>query len=144
MKVLEKYMELEPHESILNVLEGNAYNTSPNIFARLFGFLERIFSIILGCPRKAHVVVTNRRTIVIEIRKMLWFFDGSVRAAAFTPRSITSIGYVLARSWLIFKSHYLEFHSSASSFIVKSKGGKKPVDDTIKSIMSLAEKVTAK
>lgn len=144
MEILNKFMPLEDGEIVTCHLEGNAYNVSPNIIARLFGFIERILSIILGSPKKAHVIVTDRRVILIEVQKMFWFFTGSISAKSIMPRSIGSLGYVFARSLIFFKSHYLEFNSGAVSALIKSRSGRDRVYESIKSIVSLAEKTTLK
>lgn len=144
MEILEKYMPLEAGEEVVSHLEGNAYNLSPNIFMRIASLIERVFAILVGCPKKAHVVVTNRRVIVIEIQKFLWFFIGSANAKSVMPRSIGSLGYQFARSFIFFKSHYLEFSSGNNGALVKSKSGKDRVYEMIKSIVNLAEKTTTK
>jgi hypothetical protein len=144
MEILEKYMPLEPGEEVICHLEGNAYNISSNIILRIAGFIERIVAILIGCPKKAHVIVTNRRVIIIEIQKFLWFFIGSASAKSVMPRSIGSLGYQFARSFIFFKSHYLEFSSGSVLKLVKSKSGKDRVYEMIKSIVNLAEKITTK
>ncbi len=144
MDILNKFMPLEAGEEIICHIEGNAYNISPNIFARLFGFIEKIFSILTGSPKRAHVITTNRRVIVIEIQKMFWIFTGSINAQSVMPRSIGSLGYQFSRSLFFFKSHYLAFNSSGGGTLVKSKSGRDRVYEMIKSIVNLAEKVTTK
>lgn len=144
MEILKNYMPLESGEEVVCHLEGNAYNLSPSIFARMLGFIERIIAILTGCPKKAHVIVTNRRVIIIEIQKLFWFFIGSANAKSVMPRSIGTLGYQFARSFFFFKSHYLEFSSGSVSTLVKSKAGRDRVYEMIKSIVNLAEKITTK
>lgn len=144
MKILENYMPLNEGETVTSSLEGNAYNTSPNIVMRLFAIIERIVAIIIGAPRKVYIFVTDSRVITIETRKILWFIDSSVQARSYTPRSISQVGYSLSRDFLIFKSHYLEFVSGSVEYLVKSKEGKDKAYEVINKLASLAEKVTAK
>jgi hypothetical protein len=144
MEILEKYMPLESGEEIVCHLEGDAYSVSPNIFVRIFAFIERIFAILIGSPKKAHVIVTNRRVIIVEIQKFLWFFIGSTNAKSVMPRSIGSLGYQFTRSFIFFKSHFLEFNSGNVTTLVKSKSGKDRVYEMIKSIVNLAEKISTK
>lgn len=144
MDILKKFMPLESGEEVVCYLEGDANNISPSIFARLLSFFESIISWLLGSPKKAHVIVTNRRMIVIEIQKFLWIFIGSTSATSVMPRSIGSLGYQFARDFIFFRSHYLEFCSSSKSALVKSKSGKDRVYEMIKSAVNLADKVTAK
>ncbi|EHD0099143.1 hypothetical protein JZN58_004118 [Vibrio vulnificus] len=141
MKLLEKHMPLVADEQILNHLKGNAYNMSSNIVLRILGNIERIFSLLTGSQKTVDVIVTDNRVITIEVSKFLWIFDGTVRARSYTPRSVSQVGYALQRELLIFKSHYLEFISGSSSYLVKSKDGKTKVYEMIKSLVSLADKV---
>ncbi|MAK47229.1 MAG: hypothetical protein CMI24_08290 [Opitutae bacterium] len=69
--------------------------------------------------------------IKIETQKLLWFIDNSVSAISLTPRSISSVGYSLSRSLVIFKSHYFELVSSGFTTLVKSENGKDGVYKTI-------------
>jgi hypothetical protein len=144
MKILTEYMPLDEGETVISSLEGNAYSISSNILSRLFAFVERIISILIGAPRKVHVIVTERRVITIETRKILWFIDSSVQARSYTPRSISQVGYSLSRDLIIFKSHYLEFVSGSLSYLVKSKEGKVKVNEMIGKLTGLAESVTTK
>ena len=144
MKILDNYMPLSTGETIQEALEGNAYSLSSNLFLRIIAFIERVLAIILGSPKKITLITTNKRVIQISRQKVLWFFDGSVSALSFTPRSISVAGYQLERFLLIFKSHYLMFQSSSNSVLIKSKDGKGKVDSMIKNIAGLAEKVSQK
>ena len=142
-KLLYTYMPLRGGEVVLASLEGNAYSISPNIYLRILAFIMRIVSILVGRSRKIYLVVTNTRIITIETQKTLWVFDGSISARNYLPRSISMAGYFLRRDFLVFKSHYLEFSSSASSesILVKSQEGKKKVYEMIYKINMLAERV---
>lgn len=137
-------MPLESGEEVICHLEGNAYNVSPSIFSRLVGFVDSVISLVIGSPKKAHVIVTNRRVIVIEIQKFLWIFIGYTSATSVMPRSIGSLGYQFARDFIFFKSHYLEFSTGNKASLVKSKSGKDRVYEMIKSMVSLADRVTTK
>ena len=144
MEVLEKYMPLEVGEEVICHLEGNAYNLSPSIFARVFSLAERVIAILLGCPKIAHIIVTNRRVIIIEVQNVLWVFIGYAGARSVMPRSIESLGYQFARSFLLFESHYLVLSTGSVDTLVKSKSGKGRVYEMIKSIVNLAEKTTTR
>ncbi len=144
MDILDKYMPLKDGENIIKALEGNAYNTSYDIFSRIFGFIIRIISILTGSTKKIYLVVTEKRVITVEVNKVLWFIDGSVSSRSYTPRSLSQTGYTLRRSLLIFKSHYLEFNSGSTSFVIKSKSGQAEVMSLITAITGLAERVTSK
>jgi hypothetical protein len=144
MKILDDFMPLEDGEEVVTYLEGNAYNADPNIFVRLISFIDRIFAIILGYPRKMHIIVTTRRVIAISIQKKLWFMVGKAAATSIMPRSIQSTGYVFMRSFIFFKSHYLEFASGGGANLIKSKMGKDKVYEMIKKIVLLAERTTTK
>ena len=131
MKELEKYMPLKENEQIYSVLQGDCYNMSSDPISRLVGSLIRIISIITGSRKRAIIVVTSSRMIKIETQKLLWFIDNSVSAISLTPRSISTVGYSLSRSLIIFKSHYFELVSSGLTTLVKSENGKDGVYKTI-------------
>lgn len=144
MEVLNKYMPLAEGETVLESIQGNAYTLSANPLLRFLAVIERIVAVLTGSPRKVHIFVTPTRVISIETRKFLWVFDGSVSARSYTPRSIKQIGYTLQRSLFVFISHYLEFESGSTAYLVKSKQGKPKVDAVIKEIVELSERVTRK
>ena len=139
MNELVKYMPLKENEEILSTIEGDSYNKSPDIVSRMLGSIIRIISIITGSRKKALVVCTNSRLIIIETQKLLFFIDNSVSSRSFTPRSIQVVGYSLARSLIFFKSHYLELTAGSRSSLIKSKEGKELVDKMIASITHLTE-----
>ena len=138
-QILEKYMPLAEGEEIISQIEGDAYNTSSNVIMRFIAIFMRIIAIITGSTQKVHVYVTNYRVITVEIGKFLWFFDASINARLYTPRSVSQMGYSLSRDLLIFKTHYLEFSSSSINYMVKSKNGKDKVYEMINALLSLAE-----
>lgn len=140
--LLETYMPIKEDETVLDQIEGDAYNMSSNIILRILGFIIRIIAILTGSSRKILLTVTDKRIIVIEVNKLLWFIDGAVRSKSYTPRSIGTSGYELARSLIIFKSHYLEFNSGGVTVLVRAKSGKPKVMEMIASITALAEKVS--
>ncbi len=143
-KVVSKYMPLEAGELVLQEMEGNAYNFGSNVIARLFGVIDRILSVLTGTTKKVHLIVTDRRVIVVEIGKVLWFIDGSVLSRSITPRSIRSSGYRLARSLLIFKSHYLDFDNGSLNYSIKSRSGQQEVLTMIQRITTLADPIAHK
>jgi len=98
-------------------------------------------SILTGTTKKVILTVTDNRVIAVEINKVLWFLDGSVKSRSYAPRSVGSTGYELARSLIIFKSHYLEFSAGSQSYMIKAKGGHPKVMQIISQITSLAERV---
>ena len=144
--LMDTYMPLKGGEKVIASLEGDAYNVFPNIIFRILGFITRIIAILTGSPRKMYIIVTDTRVITIETTKALWFIDRTIRARSYLPRSITRVGYVLDRDWLVFKSHYLEFAASGLSMpmLVRSKEGKSKVYELIYKISFLAERVATK
>ena len=144
MRVLEKYMPLKEGETVIESIEGNAYNLSANIILRILGGILRIFAVIFGHSRKIHLVVTQNRVITVETEKILWFIDLSANSRSYTPRSVSQVGYALKRSMIIFKSHYLEFISAGSAYLIKSESSQKDINVMINAITGLAEKTTQK
>lgn len=143
MKLLKDYMPLSEGETVVKVLEGNAYNLSSNIVLRILGFFIKIMSLICGVRRKVHIVVTNKRVITVETQKILWFIDGSIKSRSYTARSISQVGYALQRDLLVFKSHYLEFISGSSAYLIKAKEGRDKVYEMITDLATLTESVKA-
>jgi hypothetical protein len=143
-EVVNKYMPLETGELVLQEMEGNAYNFGSHVIARLLGVIDRVLSVLTGTTKKVHLVVTDRRIIVVEIRKVLWFIDGSVLSRSITARSVRSSGYRLARSFLIFKSHYLDFDNGSLQYAIKSRSGQQEVITMIQRITTLADPITNK
>ncbi|MBT3668197.1 MAG: hypothetical protein HN548_12030 [Opitutae bacterium] len=139
MKELTKYMPLKEGERIFSTLEGDSYNTSADILSRMVGSIIRIISIIIGSRKKALIVCTDSRLIIIETQKFLFFIDNSVTSKSYTPRSIQIVGYSLIRSLVAFKSHYLELAAGGQTSLTKSKGGKELVDKMITAITYLTE-----
>jgi hypothetical protein len=137
-KVLtNKYMPVLIDEEIISELMGDAYNMSPNIFARFFGMIEKIISWLLTVPKIAHIIVTNKRVIVIEARKFLWFFTWSVTSDSYAPKNVVKYGYAMLRSYIFFKSHYLTFGVHGENLLIKSDQGKVEVDLVNKAITKL-------
>ena len=142
--IIDKYMPLEEGETVLQEMEGNAYNFGSSVISRLFCMIERIVSVVSGTTSKVHLITTNRRVITIEVNKVLWFIDGTVLSRSFTARSVNSVGYRLARSFLIFKSHYLDFDTGSTQYAIKSRTGQREVTTMIQKITTLADPVTKK
>ena len=132
-----KYMPVLVDEEIVSELKGDAYNMSPNIFARFFGMIEKIISWLLTVPKIAHIIVTNKRVIVVEARKFLWFFTWSVTSDSYTPKNVVKYGYAMLRSYIFFKSHYLTFGVHGENLLIKSDEGKVKVDEVNQAIAKL-------
>lgn len=141
MKDLENYITLYENENILKSIEGDAYNLSANPLLRLLGTLIRFFNVITGNRRKLHVVLTNRRVIFIDFRKMLWVIDKGVSVSSVTPRSIHSIGYSMVRTWLVFKTNYFQLKSSADEIFLKFKGGKSDILSAVNEASNILESI---
>jgi len=133
----EEYMPVLVDEVIISELNGDAYNMSPNIFARFFGMIEKIISWLLTIPKIAHIIVTNKRVIVVEARKFLWFFTWNVTSDSYAPKNIVKYGYAMLRSYIFFKSHYLTFGVHGENLLIKSDQGKVEVDLVNKAITKL-------
>jgi hypothetical protein len=133
----EKYMPVLVDEEIISELEGDAYNMSPNIFARFFGMIEKIISWLLTIPKISHIIVTNKRVIVVEARKFLWFFTWSVISNSYAPSNVVKHGYAMLRSYIFFRSHYLIFGAVGENLYIKSDQGKVKVDEVNQAITQL-------
>jgi hypothetical protein len=134
-------MPLRENEEVRETLEGNSYNVSSNAIARLLSVIERLVSVILGCPKKTYMYVTDTRVITIEVQTLFWVIEGSISARSYTPRSITRIGYSLQRSLIVFKSHYLEFESGSGGLLIMSKEGREKVYQMIDQLTALPDRV---
>lgn len=143
MKDLENYVTLYDDEKILKSIEGDAYNLSSNPLLRLLGTIIRIISVITGNRRKLHVLLTNRRVIFIDFRKMLWVIDKGIAVSSVAPRSINSVGYNMVRSWLFFKTNYFSLKSSAEQIFLKFKGDRKGVLIAVNEANTILESIKA-
>ncbi len=141
---VDQYMPLREDENDLASIEGDAYNQSANVIMRMLGFIIRIMAFLTGSSKRIYLTVTNNRIITVEVNKMLWFIDGTVRSRSYTPRSVSATGYELARSLIVFKTHYLLFSSGSESYLIKSRGGQPKVMELVSEITALAEKVSSK
>ena len=141
---VDQYMPLRADENDMASIEGDAHNQSANVIMRMLGFIIRIMAFLTGSSKKIYLTVTNNRIITVEVNKMLWFIDGTVRSRSYTPRSVSATGYELARSLIVFKTHYLLFSSGSESYLIKSRGGQPKVMELISEITALAEKVSSK
>ncbi len=144
MKNLESYITLQENETVLKSIEGDAYNMSANPIMRLLGSIIRFISVITGNRRKLHVLLTNKRVIFIDFRKMLWIIDKGVEVNSVTPRSIHSIGYSMLRSWILFKTNYFQLKSSAENILLKFKGNKDEVMMAVNEASNILETMKAK
>jgi hypothetical protein len=135
--LINKYMPVLVDEEIISELNGDAYNMSPNIFARFFGMIEKIISWLLTVPKIAHIIVTNKRVIVVEARKFLWFFTWSVVSNSYASNNIVKHGYAMLRSYVFFRSHYLIFGAVGENLYIKSDQGKVKVDEVNQAIAKI-------
>jgi hypothetical protein len=132
-----KYMPVLVDEEIISELNGDAYNMSPNIFARFFGMIEKIIAWLFGVPKIAHIIVTNKRVIVVEARKFIWFFTWNVISNSYAPSNVVKYGYAMLRSYIFFRSHYLIFGAVGENLYIKSDQGKVKVDEVNQAITKL-------
>ena len=143
MKDLENYVTLFDDEKILKSIEGDAYNMSANPIMRLIGSVIRFISVITGNRRKLHVLLTNRRVIFIDFRKMLWVIDKGVAVSSVTPRSIHSVGYSMVRVALFIKTNYFSLKRSAEHIFLKFKGDKGEVISAVNEANTILESIKA-
>ena len=139
-----KYVKLSEGESILSSIEGDGYNLSASALERLMAVFERFIALITGTQKKVFLFTTEKRVIVISRKALFWVMEGSISVDSLAPRAINRVGYEMARSLIVFKSHYLVFGSSGFGTLIKSKQGKDAVYQSIDSIIALQEKVTQK
>jgi hypothetical protein len=133
---------LKKDEKVISTMTGNSYTSSSSVIIRFIASLVRIIAVITGCPTRKSIVCTNRRLIVENNQKILYFFDYSSSITAVSPRGLMQIGYSFQRSWFIFKNHYLTLILSGSpQELILSKDGYKSVMEMINSAESLREKV---
>ena len=133
----DKYMPTLVGEEIINELKGDAFNSSPNIFARFFATIQKIIAWLFGVPKIAHIIVTNKRLIVVEARKFLWFFTWNVISNSYAPSNVVKYGYAMLRSYIFFRSHYLIFGVVGENLYIKSDQGKVKVDEVNQAITQI-------
>ncbi len=141
MKNYKKYMRLQENEEIIKTVEGDAYNTSANPILRMIGFIVRIISICFGLRRKIHIIITNKRVVLIKFDKFLWVFDSGISVLGMTPRSIHTIGYGMVRSLLIFKTNYFILKTSSENIMLKFVGKKDALYDAVVDVNTVLEQI---
>lgn len=144
MKDLSKYINLVEGETIVQEIEGDAYNEDSHPLARLIGSIIRVISIILGFRMKTHIVVTDKRVIQIDFEKTLWVINKGVSVISMTPRSIANVGYSNIRKWFIFKTRYFIVGTSGGNILIKFKGNDKMLFDAVTNVNNVLEKIVAK
>lgn len=106
MKTLKEFKELEG-ENVLEQIEGDAYNDSPNPFVRLINGIFRIFLLILGVKLRTYIIITNLRIVQVTKKTVLWgILPGDTEVVTLNKKSIQSVGYSMATSFFIFKKFY--------------------------------------
>jgi len=133
----DKYMPTLVGEEVIDELKGDAFNSSPNIFARFFSTIQKIIAWLLGVPKIAHIIVTSKRVIVVEARKFLWFFTWNVISNSYAPSNVVKYGYAMLRSYIFFRSHYLIFGVVGENLYIKSDQGKVKVDEVNQAITQI-------
>jgi len=139
-----KYISIFEGEEVLKEVEGNAYNQDTNPLARLIGNIVRIISIILGFRMKTHIVITNKRVIRIDFKKVLWFINKGAKVMSMTPRSIGSVGYSNERVYLLFKSRFFILNTTTEQVYIKFKGNDSLLQDTVNQVSQLLENIQVK
>jgi len=139
---LDDYIRLSGDEVETCKLRGNAYTNSSNPIVRIVMFFVAIISFLIGSARRVLVVVTSERVIVVENKKLLWFFDAGVRVRTFYPRGIIINGYEMKRMFLIFKTHYLSMSTGGAEELFSSRDGKDKTYEMIAAIKVLKEKTS--
>lgn len=123
MKALKEFKELEG-ENVLEQIEGDAYNDSPNPIVRLVMSIVRIILLILGVKLRTYVIITNLRIVQVTKKTVLWgFLPGDTEVLTLNKKSIQSVGYAMATSWFIFKK-YCFLLTNASGVIRITYNGK--------------------
>ena len=64
---------LKKDEKIISTMTGNSYTSSSSVIIRFIASLVRIIAVITGCPTRKSIVCTNRRLIVENNQKILYF-----------------------------------------------------------------------
>ena len=124
MPQLKEFQLLEG-EQIIEQLEGNAYNDSPNPFVQLFMFFVKIFWLILGIRLRSYLIITNLRIVKVDKKTLLWgMLQGDTVVLTLNKRSIQSTGYAMATSWLIFKKYYFILENTSGTVKITYDGDK--------------------
>lgn len=122
MNTLKEFVAL-PGENVLEMIEGNAYNDSPNPFTRLFMFFVKIFMMIFGVTLRTYLVITNMRIVKVEKKTILWgILPGSTDVMTINKRTVRAVGYAMDSSWFIFRKYYFQLDNGSETLRVTYKG----------------------
>lgn len=106
MKNLKEFTPLEG-EHVLEQIEGDAYNDSPNPIVRIIIAIARLIWLILGVKWKTYIIITNLRIVEIDKKTILWgILPGATTVLTLNKQSVQSVGYAMASSWFIFRKFY--------------------------------------
>lgn len=123
MTNLKEFVQMEG-ETILAQIEGDAYNSSPNPLAKLWGAIVRIVGMVFGIKYRTYIIATNLRIVQIDKKTILWgMLPGATDVITLNKRSIQSVGYAMASSWFVFRSFYFLLANTSGTLRITYKGG---------------------
>lgn len=129
MKTLKEFVAL-PGENVLEMIEGNAYNDSPNPITRLLMFIVKICQMILGIKLFTYIIITNLRVVKVNKKTILWgILPGSVEVMTINKRTVRSVGYAMDSSWFIFRKYYFQLDNGAEMLRVTYNGSLEQLTD---------------
>ena len=123
MKKLKEFTPLEG-ENVLTLIEGNAWNDNPNPIVQLIMFYVKIVYFILGIRFRTYIIVTDRRIVQVDKKRILWLIPVAVRVITLNKSSIQSAGWAMASSWLIFRKYYFVLANTRNYVKIIYEGGK--------------------
>ena len=93
MSKLKSGVILAENENLVMELEAELWATSSNPIARFFGFLLKLFYLLLGIRHKGFLVLTDKRVIEVRDVKACWVFNSSKEVKYVLPSSVKEVGY---------------------------------------------------
>ena len=120
-----KELTLLEGETLVDGVQGDAWNDSPNPIARLISAIAKILWLILGIRLRTYVVVTNLRIVQIERKTILWgLLKGNFLVLTLNRNSISSVGYGMQSSWFISRKYYFALANASGLTKITYKGSK--------------------
>lgn len=122
MKNLKEFAPLDG-ENVLEQIEGDAYNDSPNPIVRIIVAIIRLIWLILGVKLRTYIIITNLRIVEVDKKTILWgILPGATTVMTLNKRSIQSVGYAMESSWFIFRKFYFLLANASGLIRITYKG----------------------
>jgi hypothetical protein len=123
MATLASGLMLAEDEKLIMEIEAELWATSSNPLSRLFGEVQRIFSMLLGFKKKGYLVITDKRVVEVSTQINCWVITTGRQVKYVLPSSVKEIGYEKTATCGFFcPAYYLYYESFTQLTRIVLKG----------------------